>query len=125
MRFNPLVLRLINSSAHRLLPSGLTEISYTGAVSGRAIRLPAQSVADGRRFLVVAGRPEHKRWWRSFRGPRSAGLMRGGRHYNVIGQVLSGSERAEALTKYLAAHPGSRRAIEAETPVIAFAEVVP
>jgi hypothetical protein len=125
MRFNSLVLRLINSSAHRLLPGGLTEISYTGSVSGKAIRLPAQSVADGRRFLVVAGRPEHKRWWRSFRRPRLAGLVRGGRRYDVIGQVLSGSERDDAMAKYLAAHPGSRRGMGPETPVIAFAEVVP
>lgn len=123
MRFNPLILRLIKSPTHRLLPSGLTEISYSGPVSGSAIRLPAQSVADGRRFLVVAGRHERKRWWRTFRSPRPARLVRGGRQYDVVGRVLSGSERADALTKYFAAHPGSRRAIGTDTPVIAFAEV--
>ncbi len=39
MRFNELVLRLIEGPAHRLLPGGLTEISYTGPISGNAIRL--------------------------------------------------------------------------------------
>ena len=125
MRFNSLVLRLIESPAHRLLPDALTEISYTGHISGRAIRLPAQSVADGHRFLVVAGRPESKRWWRNFRSPRSARLVRGGRRYDVVGRVLSGSERADALTKYLTTRPGSRRFTTAETPVIAFATVAP
>jgi hypothetical protein len=120
MRFNQLVLRLIEGPAHRLLPSGLTRISYTGPVSGRDIRFPAQSVVDGSRFLVVAGRPQGKRWWRSFRRPQRARLMRGGRQYEVIGQVLTGPERAGALTSYLAAHRGSRRLIGPETPVIAF-----
>jgi hypothetical protein len=43
MRFNRLVLRLSEGPAHRLLPSGLTRISYTGPVSSSDIRLPAQS----------------------------------------------------------------------------------
>lgn len=125
MRFNPSLLRLIESPASRLLPRSLTAISYTGPVSGNTIRLPAQSVADGNRFLVVAGRPEHKRWWRTFRSPWPAGLVRGGHRYDVIGRMLSGSERTDALTKYVAALPGSRRVINNETPVIAFVEVVP
>jgi hypothetical protein len=57
MQFNELVLSLLEGPAYRLLPSGLTEISYTGPTSGRAIRLPAHSVRHGSRFLVVASRP--------------------------------------------------------------------
>ncbi|MCW2766640.1 MAG: hypothetical protein JWO11_2599 [Nocardioides sp.] len=125
MRFNGLVLRLIGGPAYRLLPSGLTEISYTGPVSGSAVRLPAQSVLDGSRFLVVAGRPEHKRWWRTFRRPQPARLMRGGRGYDVMGQVLEGPDRADALTSYLAARPGSSRGIGPSTPVIAFDRIEP
>jgi hypothetical protein len=124
MRFNFLLLKAIESPAYRLFPGCLTEISYTGPVSGSTIRLPAYSVEDGRQFLVVAGRPEHKRWWRSFLSPWPARLVRGGRRYEVIGRTLSGSERTDALTRYLAALPGSRPALDAETPVIAFAEVV-
>ena len=124
MRFNSAVLALIESPAYRLLPRGLTEISYTGPVSGNTIRLPAQSVAEGSQFLVIAGRPDDKQWWRSFRSPRSARLVRAGRRYDVIGRLLSGSERADALATYAVALPGSRRAIDAHTPVIAFAEVV-
>ncbi len=67
MRLNGLVLRLIESPLHRLLPGGLTEISYARPTAGNTIRLPAQSVTDVSRFLVVAGRPERKRWWRAFR----------------------------------------------------------
>jgi hypothetical protein len=120
MRLNRMVLRLIEGRAYRLVPSGLTEISYTGPVSGGAIRLPAHSVVDGSRFLVVAGRPERKRWWRSFRRPLAARLVRGGVRYEVVGHVLAGPDRAAALIAYLAACPGNRSGIGPETPVIAF-----
>ncbi len=123
MRFNSVILPLIESPAYRLLPRGLTEISYRGPMSGHAIRLPAQSVVDGSRFLVVAGRPEVKQWWRSFRRPWPARLVRAGREYDVMGRLLAGSERSDALSTYLVALPGSHRAVDAHTPVIAFAEV--
>lgn len=123
MPLNAWVLRLLESPAHRLLPGGLTEISYTGPLSGNAIRLPVQSVADGRRFLVLVGRPDHKKWWRTFRSPQPARLLRDGRQHDVIGRVLAGSERADALVTYLAAHPAARRAVGTQTPVVAFALV--
>jgi hypothetical protein len=125
MRFNGLVLRLLEGRAYRLLPSGLTEICYTGPVSGSAIHLPAQSVVDGNRFLVVAGRPERKRWWRAFRSPQPARLLRGGSRYDVTGRVLEDAERFAALEAYLAAHPGGRRGIAPDTPVVAFERVEP
>jgi hypothetical protein len=125
MRFNRLVARLIDSPAHYLMPSGLTRIAYTGRVSGRAVCLPVQSVADGSRFLVVAGRPEHKRWWRTFRRPQPALLTRAGCSYAVMGQVLTGAERTGALTVYLAAHPRSGGGIGSNTPVIAFTPSLP
>ena len=125
MRVNGLVLWLIDGPAHRVLPRGLTEISYTGPVSGRAIRLPAQSVVDGNQFVVMAGRPDRKRWWRAFRHPQPARLVRDGSSYDVNGQVLTGTPRSAALTAYLVAHPGSRRAAGPETPVVVFTKVAP
>ena len=122
--FNELVLRLIESPVHRLLPSDLTEISYTGPVSGRSIRLPAHSVLDGSRFLVVAGRPDGKRWWRSFRHPHPARLVRGGHRYNVIGEILAGPQRASALDTYLTANPISR-GVGPQTPIMAFERAEP
>jgi hypothetical protein len=125
MSLNTLVLKVLDSPLYRLLPGDLTQICYIGAVSGRSIRLPAQSVADRDRFLVVAGRPEHKRWWRSFRHPRPARLVRGGRQYDVRGGLLSGEDRTVALATYLAARPTSRGGIAPLTPVIAFQRVEP
>jgi hypothetical protein len=125
MWVNGLVLRLLEGRANRLLPGGLTEICYTGPVSGSAVHLPAQSVVDGNRFLVVAARPEGKQWWRAFRRAQPARLLRGGSRYDVTGQVLAGSERSAALETYLVAHPGSRRGIGPETPVVAFERVEP
>jgi hypothetical protein len=125
-RVRDLVLKLLEGgTAHRLLPGGLTEISYTGPVSGRAVRLPAFSVKDGSRFLVVAGRPERKQWWRAFRHPQPARLLRGGLRYDVTGRVLTGPPRSSALTTYLVAHPASRRGLGPLTPVVAFDRVEP
>lgn len=120
MQFNRFVLGALNSPFHRLLPRGLAEISYTGPVSGRTIRLPAQSVADGDRLLVVAGRPERKSWWRVFRNPYPAELVCGRSRSGAVGYVLREPERSRALQTYLATHPGSRRGISRDTPVIAF-----
>jgi hypothetical protein len=125
MMFNGLILWLIEGPAYRLLPDALTEISYTGPVSGSAIHLPAHSVMDGSRFLVVAGRPERKRWWRAFRHPQPARLVRGGCRYDVTGHVLVGPERPGAVGAYISAHRGSLRAIGPETPVIAFERTSP
>jgi hypothetical protein len=94
MPLNALVLQVLDSPLYPLLRGDLAQIGYTGPISGRSIRLPAQSVADHDRFLVVAGRPEHKRWWRSSRYPRRARLLRGGREYGVTGRLLSGDQSA-------------------------------
>ena len=125
MRFNGVVLRLIEGPGHRLLPRELTEISYIGPISGSAIRLPAQSVIDGNRFLVVAVHPDRKRWWRAFRLPRPARLVRGGSRYESTGHLLDGSERLSTLQAYLVAHPATRRVTGPSTPVIAFEKVDP
>lgn len=125
MKPHRLIITLIEGRGHRMLPDGLTAISYTGPISGHAISLPAQSVADGSRFLVVAAHPEHKRWWRAFRQAQPARLVRGGSLFETTGRLLEGPERGEAVRTYLAAHPASRRAIGPETPVIGFEKLVP
>lgn len=125
MMLNALVMRLIKGPGHRLLPEGLTAISYTGPISGHHISFPAQSVADGSRFLVVAARPERKRWWRAFRHPQPARLVRDGSRFDVTGHLLEGAERGAAVRTYLAAHPSSRRAVGPGTPIISFETPAP
>lgn len=120
MRLNRLILRILDSPFRRVLPRELGEISYTGPVSGRSVRLPALCVADGSRFLVVAGRPGRKTWWRAFRHPCHAQLLRGGTRSATVGHVLPEPERSTALETYLVTHPGSRRGIGPSTPIIAF-----
>jgi hypothetical protein len=119
VQIDRLVNRLIESPVHHVMPRALTRIAYIGPLSGSAVCLPVQSVADGNRFIVVAGRPEQKRWWRAFRRPHPARLTRAGNHYNVSGLVLTGRERSEALATYLDALPRGSRGIGAATPVIA------
>lgn len=123
MWLNPLVLKLIGSPAHHAMSKDLTRIAYTGPVSGREARLPVQSVADGSGLLVVVGRHEQKRWWRAVRAALTAAIVRAGVRYEALGEVLAGTERAEGLAVYLAAHPGRGRGIGPSTPVIAFTRV--
>jgi hypothetical protein len=117
MQFNEPVLRLIESRAHHALPSGLTRIAYIGPVSGRTVCLPVLCVADGSRFLVVTGRSEHKRWWRSFRrttGGTHTCRMPPRRH--GTGTDPSGARRCAQPLPALA-HPSSGRGIGPTTPV--------
>lgn len=120
MRFNQFVLRMLDGPFHRFLPRGLVAITYTAPVSGRTIRLPAQCVADRTRLLIVAGQPERKTWWRTFRHPYPAQLLYRGSRSNAVGRVLREPERSRALETYLGTYRGNRRGMQPSTPVIAF-----
>ncbi len=66
---------------------------------------------DGDRLLVLAGRPEGKRWWRNFREPHDVEVVVAGRRRSGRGRVLTGEERRDALAAYLARFPRGGRAL--------------
>ena len=65
---NPVVRGLLRSPAHRLLSRSVLLLAYTGRRSGVRQELPAMYAVLGDRFLVVAGQPDTKTWWRNFAG---------------------------------------------------------
>ena len=103
---NPLVGRLLESRAHRLLSSTLVVLTYRGRRSGREFRIPLQyaELAD-HRIVALAVRPERKLWWRSFSDPAPALLLVAGATHPVIGRLLAGDERRAAVRAYVERFP--------------------
>ncbi len=108
---NPLASALLRSPAHRLLSGSHLVLAYTGRRSGRRRELPVMYARDGGRLLVVAGRPEGKRWWRNFCEPREVEALVSGERRRGRGRLLAGKEREEALSAYLARFPRGGRAL--------------
>jgi deazaflavin-dependent oxidoreductase (nitroreductase family) len=65
---NPVVRSLLRSPAHRVLSRSVLLLAYTGRRSGARRELPAMYAELGDRFVVVAGQPQSKTWWRNFAG---------------------------------------------------------
>jgi F420H(2)-dependent quinone reductase len=65
---NPVVRRLLRSPAHRVLSRSVLLLAYTGRRSGVRRELPAMYARLGDRFVVIAGQPDTKTWWRNFAG---------------------------------------------------------
>jgi hypothetical protein len=65
---NPVVRILLRSPAHRVLSRSVLLLAYTGRRSGVRRELPAMYAVLGDRFVVVAGQPDTKTWWRNFAG---------------------------------------------------------
>lgn len=119
---NPLVRRVLESRAHRLLSGRLVLLAYRGRRSGRELRIPLRYAETETGALVaVAVRPDHKRWWRAFRTEAPATLTLRGARLGAIGVVADGDERAAALRAYLDRYPRSAR-LTRDAAVVVFDE---
>jgi hypothetical protein len=65
---NPVLRVLLRSPAHRLLSGSVLLLEYSGRRSGRGYGLPVMYAAAGDGFVVMAGQPAGKTWWRNFGG---------------------------------------------------------
>ena len=116
---NPPVAALLRSPAHRIVSGSHVLLSYTGRRSGRRRELPVAYARDGGRLLLLAGRPEGKRWWRNFREPRDVEVVVAGERRRGRARVLGGEARERALAAYLGRFPRGGRAlgVHARDPV--------
>src|SRR5688500_161870 len=57
---------LLRSPAHRLLSGSVLLLQYTGRRTGRRYGLPVMYASFGDGFVVMAGQPAAKTWWRNF-----------------------------------------------------------
>lgn len=109
---------LARSPVHRLVGRHTAVLTYTAPKSGRAVQLPVEAVEAGGRWLVAVGSAESKTWWKAFRRPHPGSLQSGSHTRAVTGQLLTGPQRAVALTAYL--RSGGRGGTDADTPVVEF-----
>ena len=99
---NPLVVRLLRSPLHRLLP-GVMLITVTGRHTGRRYTTPVQYVFDQDAVYVLTR--DDRSWWRNARGGATVSLrMRGRRFRGNAESYLVGSDGAAPA---LAAFRGS------------------
>jgi deazaflavin-dependent oxidoreductase (nitroreductase family) len=108
---NPVVSAVLRSPAHRVLSGSYLLLQYTGRRSGRRRELPVAYARDGERLLVVAGRPQGKRWWRNFRGPHAVEVIVAGERRPGRGRLLVGEAREQALRAYVERFPRGGRAL--------------
>jgi hypothetical protein len=119
---NPLVRRVLESRAHRLLSGRLVLLAYRGRRSGRELRIPLRyAETESGALVAVAVRPDHKRWWRAFRTEAPATLTLRGAHQGAVGVVADGDERVAALRAYLDRYPRSAR-LTHDAAVVVFDE---
>jgi hypothetical protein len=106
---NPVVRGLLRSPAHRLLSGSVLLLTYTGRRSGVRRELPAMYAVLGDRFVVVAGQPDTKTWWRNFAGDvRPVTVTVAGRPEHCRAGLLEPGtvEHQLALDAYCERYPG-------------------
>jgi hypothetical protein len=105
---NPVVRRLLRSPAHRLLSGSVLLLAYTGRRSGVRRELPAMYAVLGDGFLVAAGQPDTKTWWRNFAGDvRPVTVTVGGRPRSCRARLLEPgtAEHQRAVDTYRERYP--------------------
>jgi hypothetical protein len=126
---NPFVRAVLRSPAHRLLSGVLLILEYTARRSGRRVAIPVMYARDGDAIIVVAAVPARKRWWRTFRPEAPATLWVRRLPHAVVGHLLDGEAREQALTAYVERFPRAARPLgvategadgAAEAAVVAF-----
>lgn len=98
---NRVVLAMLASRAHRLLPSSIVGLRVTGVRSRRVLTFPVMAAPLGGRFVVYPGHPERKKWWRNVASTTSVGLL------------VGGAWRAATATVLRPGDPGHEQAAEA------------
>jgi deazaflavin-dependent oxidoreductase (nitroreductase family) len=110
---NPFVRLLLRSPFHPVVSSSLVLLSYTGRRTGRRHSLPVMYARDGECLIVIAGRPERKRWWRNLRGGAPVEVRLRGRDHQGQGRlVLELHEMEQALSLYLARFPRTAKSLQ-------------
>jgi hypothetical protein len=116
---NPVVRGLLCSPAHRLLSGSVLLLAYTGRRSAVRRQLPAMYAVLNDRFVVVAGQPDTKTWWRNFAGDdRPVTVTVAGGRRDCRARLLEPrtAERELAVDAYRQRYP--RLPVEDAAPVL-------
>jgi hypothetical protein len=116
---NPVVRSLLRSPAHRLLSGSVLLLAYSGRRSGVRRELPAMYAVLGDCFVVLAGQPDTKTWWRNFVGDvQPVTVTVAGRHTSCRARLMDPrtAEHQLALDAYRERYP--RVPVQDATPVL-------
>jgi F420H(2)-dependent quinone reductase len=116
---NPVLRVLLRSPAHRLLSGSVLLLEYSGRRSGRRYGLPVMYAAAGDGFVVMAGQPAGKTWWRNFCGePQPVVATVSGKQEPCTARLLgAGSdEHRQAVEAYRRRFP--KPALDPTAPVL-------
>jgi deazaflavin-dependent oxidoreductase (nitroreductase family) len=105
---NPVVRCLLRSPGHRVLSGSVLLLTYTGRRSGARRELPVMYAVLDDRYLVVAGQPEAKTWWRNFTGDvRPVTVTVAGRRESCRARLVGPgtSEYHQAVVAYRQRYP--------------------
>jgi deazaflavin-dependent oxidoreductase (nitroreductase family) len=116
---NPVVRCLLRTPAHRVLSGSVLLLAYTGRRSGLRRELPAMFAVLDDRYVVVAGQPETKTWWRNFTAQAApVTVTAGNRRRRCRARLLEPrtAEHQRALDAYRQRYP--RAPVEDATVVL-------
>jgi deazaflavin-dependent oxidoreductase (nitroreductase family) len=116
---NPVVGGLLRSPAHRVLSRSVLLLAYTGRRSGVRHELPVGYAGLGDGFVVVAGQPDSKTWWRNFTGgAQPVTVTVAGRRRSCTARLLEppSAERRHAVEAYRRRH--ARVPVQDTAPVL-------
>ncbi|MCU1418565.1 MAG: hypothetical protein JWP32_2739 [Schumannella sp.] len=100
---NGVVVAILESPLHRLLPDWLTALRITGRRSARSFVVPVQFAAGGGPSMIVyPSRYEHKNWWKNLISPAGLDVLIQRRWVHATGRVLTpgSTEYAAARVAY-------------------------
>jgi hypothetical protein len=86
-------------------------LRYTGRVSGLPRQIPLNAEPFERGYLIHVGKFERKQWWRNFRSPWPAQIVRKGRRIRGSAVVVPGTtaDGKRIAAGYFADHVGAAR----------------
>jgi deazaflavin-dependent oxidoreductase (nitroreductase family) len=116
---NPVLRLLLQSPAHRMLSGSVLLLDYTGRRSGRRYGLPVMYASTGDGFVVMAGQPAHKTWWRNFGGePQPVAATVGGKRTMCTARLLDvgADEHRQAVQAYQRRFP--KMVLDPTAPVL-------
>lgn len=116
---NPVVRCLLRTPLHRALSASVLLLSYTGRRTGVRRELPVMFAPLDDGYVVVAGQPGTKTWWRNFSGDaRPVTVVRAGQRRRCRARLLEPGteEHRRALDAYRQRYP--RVPVEGAVPVV-------
>ena len=119
---NPVLRRLLRTSAGGRLGRRLMVLRYTGTVTGRPRELVVQYARDGGTAWVLVGSPDRKTWWHNLHRPADVDVWLAGQRARARAEVVRGNtdpdQAAAGLAACLRTVPPAAASADVDTVVL-------